>query len=169
MEKAKKDREALESLKAFLQENGRLARGVRFKRERVTELRNLVALTRKIGEQETAASQQNKFKNCICQIEEWEREIEVDLGKLSKGSAIIAGVKNTDYRQLLELRYIDGYAWPEVAGKMHYTERHIYNLHNRALKAVLEAENGGATENFFKADKLSAVKHCSEFQQLCAL
>ena len=169
MEKTKKDREALESLKVFLQENSRLARGIRFKRERVIELRNLVAFTRKISEEENAAPQQNTFTNCLRQIEEWEREIETDLGNLCKGRTVIAGVKNTDYRQLLELRYIDGYAWPEVADKMHYTERHIYNLHNRALKAILEGENSGVAESFFKADKRSAVKHCSELQQLCVL
>ena len=39
-------------------------------------------------------------------------------------------------RGLLELRYLNGLTWEEVAERMNYTTRNIYNLHSAALRAV---------------------------------
>ena len=39
-------------------------------------------------------------------------------------------------RALLEIRYLNGCTWEEVAERMHYTTRNIYNLHSAALRAV---------------------------------
>ena len=50
----------------------------------------------------------------------------------------IAKIENRDYRLLLELRYLNFNPWHIIAWKMSYDERHIYRLHNQALKKYAE-------------------------------
>lgn len=50
----------------------------------------------------------------------------------------IARIENRDYRLLLELRYLNFNPWHIIAWKMSYDERHIYRLHNQALKKYAE-------------------------------
>ena len=46
-------------------------------------------------------------------------------------------VNDARYRELLELYYIDGYTWEQVAKQMEYTDvRWVYVLHGRALRKV---------------------------------
>ena len=49
----------------------------------------------------------------------------------------IQAVDDGRYRELLELYYIDGFTWEQVAERMGYTDvRWVYVLHGRALKEV---------------------------------
>lgn len=50
----------------------------------------------------------------------------------------IAKIENRDYRLLLELRYLNFNPWHIIAWKMSYNERHVYKLHNKALKKYAE-------------------------------
>ena len=58
----------------------------------------------------------------------------------------IEAVKEMRYREVLELYYLDGYTWKQVAEQMHYTERNVTMLHGKALqrikvpKEIMEAE-----------------------------
>ncbi len=128
--------------KEYLQQGYRLARGIRFKRERIRELREFaqrsaaVCTTERIG----GRAQHSKLENCICQMDEWEREIDEAMRELQKIHQVIASVKNLDYRQLLELRYLHGLSWVDVSIKMGYAERHMYRMHNNALKDVSECQ-----------------------------
>ena len=49
---------------------------------------------------------------------------------------LIAKVSDPSHRVLLELRYLGGNTWEEIALKMGYDVRWIYRLHGRALQAV---------------------------------
>lgn len=54
----------------------------------------------------------------------------------------IALVDDSRYREVLELYYIDGYTWEQVAERMGYDVRWVYRLHGRALKCVRVPEEG---------------------------
>lgn len=126
------------TVKEYLWQGYQLARGVRFKRERIISLRELAkqSTTVATAERVSGTSQRSKLENCVCQIDEWEREIDADIKQIRKIKELITKVDNLDYRQLLELRYVDGFTWGEVAERMNYTERWVKVLHGRALQRV---------------------------------
>ena len=45
----------------------------------------------------------------------------------------LAAMKDATERRCLRLRYVDGYTWTKIAGKLHYSYRGAINLHHRAL------------------------------------
>ena len=57
----------------------------------------------------------------------------------------IEAVEEMRYREVLELYYLDGYTWEQVAKQMGYELRHVTRLHGKALLCVKvpeELENG---------------------------
>lgn len=50
----------------------------------------------------------------------------------------INSVDDNTLRELLILRYVSFNRWDEIADKMNYSERRIYDLHGRALEHVSE-------------------------------
>ena len=48
----------------------------------------------------------------------------------------IEAVEEMRYREVLELYYLDGYTWKQVAETMNYTERNVIILHGKALLKV---------------------------------
>ena len=51
--------------------------------------------------------------------------------------AAINTIPDETLKQLLELRYINGYTWEQIAVKINYTWRHVLRLHGEALKHVI--------------------------------
>lgn len=49
---------------------------------------------------------------------------------------VISQVQDERLRAVLEYRYLACLTWEQIADKMHYTVRNIYNLHTAALHAV---------------------------------
>lgn len=52
--------------------------------------------------------------------------------------AAINEVEDNTLRRLLILRYIKFYTWEEIAEKMNYSMRRVYDFHGRALKHIFE-------------------------------
>lgn len=50
----------------------------------------------------------------------------------------INSVDDNTLRELLVLRYIKFYTWEEIAEKMNYSMRRVYDFHGRALKHIFE-------------------------------
>lgn len=48
----------------------------------------------------------------------------------------IEAVEEMRYREVLELYYLDGFTWEQVAEQMHYTVRNVTNLHGKALLKI---------------------------------
>ena len=48
----------------------------------------------------------------------------------------IESVEEMRYREVLELYYLDGYTWEQVAKAMSYDVRHVTRLHGKALQKV---------------------------------
>ena len=88
----------------------------------------------------------------VARIVDAERELDEKIDRMialkAEIQGVIARVNEDRMRLLLELRYLNGHTWEDVAERMNYTTRNIYNLHSAALKAVapLIAEAEGRTE-----------------------
>lgn len=44
------------------------------------------------------------------------------------------------YRTLMQLRYIEGLKWEQIAEKMNYTEKHCYKLHRKAIYMLAQMD-----------------------------
>lgn len=49
---------------------------------------------------------------------------------------MINKLKKREYRQILQMRYVEHRSWRYIAEDMEYDGRYIYKLHNRALDAM---------------------------------
>ncbi len=58
------------------------------------------------------------------------------LSKSGQVEQTINALQNTKHREVLKLKYIDGYTWPEVAERMHYDERQCRRIHAVALERL---------------------------------
>lgn len=63
------------------------------------------------------------------------QEITTFLDEREQAAAVISGIKNENFQDVLVYRYIVGLDWDGIAEKMHYDVRHVYRLHGWALKA----------------------------------
>ena len=76
----------------------------------------------------------------VARIVDAERALDAQIDRMialrEEIQATIARVPDERMRVLLELRYLNGRTWEDVADQMNYTTRNIYNLHSAALKAV---------------------------------
>ena len=48
----------------------------------------------------------------------------------------IEAVEEMRYREVLELYYLDGYTWEQVAEQMEMSDRHVKRLHGKALLRI---------------------------------
>ena len=80
------------------------------------------------------------FVKCVEKIAELERKIteEVDALVDFKAEALdmIRRIPDFDQREVLEMRYLGGAAWSDIAEKRHFTTRWILRLHSRGLAAL---------------------------------
>ena len=75
----------------------------------------------------------------ICDVEEEINKMIDELIDLkSEIERTIAAVPDETYRTLLELRYINGKTFEQIADEMYYTYKWVCVLHGRALVAVKE-------------------------------
>ena len=48
--------------------------------------------------------------------------------------SLLEALPDARYRAILEARYINGFSWTKIAGKMHYSQEYTYKLHRKALR-----------------------------------
>lgn len=64
------------------------------------------------------------------------KEIERLEAQLAGAERALTNVEDITLRHLLELRYMDGKPWNEVAKALKYDERWVLRLHRKALNAL---------------------------------
>ena len=110
--------------------------------ERIQQLRALAERrTAVYGRERTGGScAADSRMDVVARIVDAERELDAQIDRMiamrEEIRATIARVSDERMRVLLELRYLNGRTWEDVAEEMNYTTRNIYNLHSAALKAV---------------------------------
>jgi len=77
----------------------------------------------------------------VDKIIDLQREINEDIDRFIDTKREIMGVinelENPVYRTLLELRFINGKSWEQIADEMEYSIQHTYRMRDRALKKII--------------------------------
>jgi len=88
----------------------------------------------------SSSKSRSPMENAIVKIIDLEREIDGDIDNLvelkRKISKDIGMVDNLNYRLLLEMRYISGQSWEDVASNIGYDVRTVFRIHGKALKEI---------------------------------
>lgn len=88
--------------------------------------------------------------DAVCKIVDLRDELNRELAQLVDFKAdavkVIHRVKNSDYRLILEKRYLSYMSWETIAVELGYSESWVLKLHRKAIKAV-DAVMRGAEAN----------------------
>ena len=110
--------------------------------ERIQQLRALAERrTAVYGREKVGGSGSADHRmDVVARIVDAERELDEKIDRMialrTEIQETISRVQDERMRVLLELRYLNGRTWEDVAEEMNYTTRNIYNLHSAALKVV---------------------------------
>ncbi|WP_242634542.1 DUF1492 domain-containing protein [Bacillus timonensis] len=126
--------------KEYLSQAFRLDQRINSKLEQVSMLRELALKTTSTLQDDKVqgTKQRSPMENALVKLMSLEQEINEDIDKLvdlkRELTSFVSEMENPSYRLLLELRYLGGSTWEEVAAIMGYDLRWIYRLHRKALK-----------------------------------
>lgn len=87
-------------------------------------------------------SPDDSMARIVARISEYEARIKNHLGELVEKQNVsfsnISQLDNSEYRLVLTLYYLNGdrLTWHQVADRMAYSERRIYQLHNEAIEEL---------------------------------
>lgn len=87
-----------------------------------------------------ASTQSDKIGGNVARLQHLEDIISSKLFRLGELrisiETVIGRVEESIHRRLLNLRYIDGMRWEEVAVRMAYSWQHIHRIHSEALNKI---------------------------------
>ena len=126
--------------KEYLSQAFRLDQRINSKLEQVSRLRSMsVKATGSFqAERISGTSQHSPMESAVVKLIDLEYEINDDIDRLvdlkREMTDLITKIADPSHRVLLELRYLAGSRWEDIALKMGYDLRWVYRLHGRALK-----------------------------------
>ena len=122
-------------IKNYLEQAFYLDKQVNAKLEQLNQINALIARLA-----ESKRLDMHVFDKAEKKIMDLEREINAEIDKLVETKQniqkMIATVQDPQCRTLLELRYLNFLPWEEIAEKMSYELRHVYRIHQKALKEL---------------------------------
>ena len=125
--------------KEYLSRNYRIEMRIKAKRDRIEHLHNICnSTTQEIKPVVVYTGPSKKLENCICEAIDLETEIKQEIVVLEQvqretAEAIRLLMTNENHKVLLELRYLTGKRWEEIAVDMDFTYRWTMTLHKQAL------------------------------------
>ena len=140
--------EIVENPKAFLLKCRKARELIAAKRERIRGWRGLAeSITATLSPDGGGIGngyKQSIIENAVCNIAELENEILAEIEALVKTEknvrcAIDVLIADDRHRVVLELRYLNGYSWGLIAGKLGYGEDWVCRLHGAALSKMKAA------------------------------
>ena len=82
----------------------------------------------------------SNMAEAVSKIIDLQTEINYDIQKLvdlkREMVRVIKAVDNTEYQTLLELRYLCFKTWEQIAVDLGYNVRHVYRMHDEAVKSI---------------------------------
>jgi hypothetical protein len=136
------------SAKEYLSQALWLDQRINNKLEQLEMLRALaMKVTANLTEEKVSGGNniKNHMENTIAKIVDLEREINEDIDQLVDIKAdIIATINQADdpiNQIILEMRYINGKGWDEIARDIGFDIRTAFRLHGKALKEIEEIRN----------------------------
>ena len=134
--------------KEYLGQAYRLDQRINSKLEQVASLNELAtkATSTLTGMPKNPNRATSKMADAVAKIVDLQAEINNDIDRLVDLKREIVGViktvNNPEYQTLLELRFLCGCKWEEVAIKMGYSIQHTYRMRDRALRKVVVKASG---------------------------
>jgi DNA-directed RNA polymerase specialized sigma subunit len=138
--------------KEYLSQAFQLDQRINSKLEQVSMLRDLALKTTSVLQDDKVQStkQQSPMENALVKLISLEEEINDDIDQLidlkRELATFVDEIENPSHRLLLELRYLSGNTWEEVAVLMGYDVRWVYRLHRKALKEATERIENNTVE-----------------------
>jgi len=90
----------------------------------------------------------SSMENAVGKVIDLGNEINHDIDRLVSLKKEITGVihqlDNINYQLLLEMRYISGKTWDDVALALNYNSRSVFKVHGRALKEIEKIREEGS-------------------------
>ena len=126
--------------KEYLYQAFKLDQKINSKLEQVAALRELAGkATACIHAQRISGTvTRSPMENAVLRLIDLEHEINQDIDKLvdlkQEMSCLINKISNEGFKVLLELRYLSGNSWEDIAEMMGYELRWVYRLHGKALQ-----------------------------------
>jgi len=80
--------------------------------------------------------QGSRIENSVIMISLLEQEIDADIGEQLRIRRIIKTVGDIRHQQLLELRYLDGKTWEQVAASMGLSREWVGKLNKKVLSSL---------------------------------
>jgi len=130
------------TVKEYLSQAYRLDQRIASKLEMVESLNDLATrcTSTLTGMPHNPSKSTSPMADAVAKIIDLQDEINRDLNKLvdlkRDISLVIREVDCNEYRIILEKRYISNKTWPEIAVELGYNLRHLYRLHDAALKKL---------------------------------
>lgn len=91
-------------------------------------------------EKVSATKSRSPLENAVVKIIDLEHEIDEDIDRFvdlkREISEVIGHVRSLNQRLLLEMRYIGGKSWDDVALELNYNSRTVFKVHGKALKEI---------------------------------
>lgn len=82
--------------------------------------------------------EKSRMENTIVKVIDLEHEINEDIDRFVDLKRDIQDtinkMENINYQLLLEMRYLSGKNWEEIAEQLNYNNRTVFKVHGRALK-----------------------------------
>ena len=126
--------------KEYLSQAFRLDQRINSKLEQVSKLRNLSmkASGLRLAERISGTKEHSLMESALVKMIDLEYEINADIDRLvdlkREMATLIERVNDPSQRLLLEMRYLCGNTWEDIAQKMGYDLRWVYRLHGKALQ-----------------------------------
>ena len=126
--------------KEYLYQAFRLDQKIKSKLEQVVNLRDMAAkaMSSINAERVSGTTKRCPMENALIKLVDLEHEINDDIDQLMalkrELACVFGKIDNQACRLLLELRYLAGKNWAEVAKIMGYEVRWIYQMHGKALQ-----------------------------------
>lgn len=130
------------NVKEYLSQAIWLNQRINRKLEQANSLRILASkVTTTFGEERVQSTKnQSPMEEIIVKLVDLENEVNEDIDQLIKLKAeIVETINEVDdpiYQLVLQIRYIDGKTWEEVAKSIGYDRRTIFRIHGKALKEI---------------------------------
>ena len=127
----------------YLEQAYRIDQRINCKIEQVSSLHNLATKANSTLTDMPGSPNRNihRMEDIIVKIVDLENEINQDIDMLvdlkSEIMQVIKKVDDLELQTLLEQRYLNFRTWEQIAVDMGYNVRHLYRMHDKALKAVI--------------------------------
>ncbi|MBP1920398.1 hypothetical protein [Youngiibacter multivorans] len=110
----------------------------------------------------SSSKQKSSMENVIVRKLELEKEINAQIDELYalklNMALVISRIDDERYRRLLELRYIEGEEWNQIAITLGYNMRWVQKLHKRSIEEAANVYDGEAKNTNDKIGRLEAAK-----------